>query len=322
MNVHSRTPIVNGVKHHLTALDDGANYVAGANQIYAQAGMATTMGETPAALQAGIDVGDAGSIALQAGAEGYGNLAVATGRAADTFYFVTYPEDIQITGLSFATNVGSMALSGELSHTLDLPIQINGPSIISTLLTGESVATELQEAYESTAPGDATLGYRSFDVSQLQLTAIQFFNQVAGASRVTLIGEVGYTFIHDFADGPSDLRFGRSDIFGVPLAEGTEDDGFVTESSWGYRGRLVANYSDAFLGVNLKPTLAWSHDVKGYAPQPGGNFNEGQKSLGLSLQATYLETYNANIAYTQYMGGDYSVISDHDFASISVGMQF
>ncbi len=322
MNVHSRTPIVNGVKHHLTALDDGANYVAGANQIYAQAGMATTMGETPAALQAGIDAGDADSIALQAGAEGYGNLAVATGRAADTFYFVTYPEDIQITGLSFATNVGSMALSGELSHTLDLPIQINGPSIISTLLTGESVATELQEAYESTAPGDATLGYRSFDVSQLQLTAIQFFNQVAGASRVTLIGEVGYTFIHDFADGPSDLRFGRSDIFGVPLAEGTEDDGFVTESSWGYRGRLVAEYSDAFLGINLKPTLAWSHDVKGYAPQPGGNFNEGQKSLGLSLQATYLETYNANIAYTQYMGGDYSVISDHDFASISVGMQF
>ncbi len=54
MNVHSRTPIVNGVKHHLTALDDGANYVAGANQIYAQAGMATTMGETPAALQARV----------------------------------------------------------------------------------------------------------------------------------------------------------------------------------------------------------------------------------------------------------------------------
>ncbi len=342
MNVHSRTPIVNGVKHHLSEQDDAINGLAGLNEIYALAGMSTATGAEPVELQQNINgltaaaaasAGDpttqaaylqqlAQLEAIRVGAPLNAQLAVATGRAADTFYFVTYPEDVQITGLSFATNVGSMALSGELSHTLDLPIQINGPSIISTLLTGESVATELQEAYENTEPGDATLGYRSFNVSQLQMTAIKFFNQVAGASRMTLIGEVGYTFIHGFADGETDLRFGRSDIFGVPFSEGTEDDGFVTESSWGYRGRLVAEYADAFLGVNLSPTLAWSHDVKGYAPQPGGNFNEGQKSLGLSLQATYLETYNANIAYTQYMGGDYSVISDHDFASISLGMQF
>ncbi len=68
--------------------------------------------------------------------------------------------------------------------------------------------------------------------------------------------------------------------------------------------------------------LSWSHDVKGYAPQPGGAFQEGQQSLGLSVAADYLSMYNAAIAYTQYMGGDYSTVSDRDFASISMGVQF
>ncbi len=337
MNVHSRAPIVNGVKHHLTAQDDAINGLAGLNAVYGLAAAAgipasalvSVAGEEPAVIQGTIDaLGNSNSAAtaqlqaIQSGAPQNAQLAVAKARAADTFYFVTYPEDILVSGLSFATNVGSMALSGEVSHTKDLPIQINGPSIISTLLTGESKATELEDAYKNSIAGEDIQGYRSFDVSQVQVTAIKFIDQFAGASRMTLIGEAGYTFIHDFAAGPNDLRFGRSDIFGVPLDEGTADDGFVTESSWGYRGRLVADYSDVFMGINLKPTLAWSHDVKGYAPQPGGNFSEGQKSLGLSVLATYLETYSANISYTRYSGGDYSVISDHDFASISMAVQF
>jgi hypothetical protein len=154
------------------------------------------------------------------------------------------------------------------------------------------------------------------------MTAIKFFDQVAGASRVTLIGEAGYTYIDNFAEGADEIKFGRSDIFGTPGDAGNVDDGFVTESSWGYRARLVADYSDVFMGINLRPTIAWSHDVEGYSPQPGGNFGEGQKTLGLSVQATYLETYSASLAYTQYSGGDYSVIRDHDFASISMAVQF
>ncbi len=322
MNIHSRAPLINGVKHSLTGAQEGAAYVTGANVAYGTAGLSTTQGEVPAALQAGIDAGDENSIALQAAAASAGNSYVAVARATGSSYFSAFPEDIQLTGLSFATNVGPIALSGEVSHTLDMPIQINGPSLISTLLTGHSVATELEEVYATSTAGDIIEGFRRFDVTQAQVSGVKFIDQFAGASRMTLIGEVGYTFIHDFSEEDDDIKFGRTDNYGVPGSAESEDDGFVTERSWGYRGRLVAEYSNAFFGVNLKPTLAWSHDVKGYAPQPGGNFSEGQKSLGLSVQATYLETYSANIAYTQYMGGDYSVLSDHDFASISMGMQF
>ena len=75
-------------------------------------------------------------------------------------------------------------------------------------------------------------------------------------------------------------------------------------------------------GGVLKPMIAWSHDVEGYAPQPGGAFKEGEQSLGLSLTLDYMSAYTASISYTQYMGGDYSLVSDRDFASISMGVQF
>jgi len=181
-------------------------------------------------------------------------------------------------------------------------------------------SAELNEAVVNTAAGESFDGYRSFDIAQAQMTAIKFLDQFAGASRVTLIGEVGYTQIQDFDEGEDAIKFSRQGIF-EPEGEFV-NEGYVTESSWGYRARIVADYPDVFAGINLKPVIAWSHDVEGFAPQPGGAFREGNQSLGLTLKADYLNTYNASIGYTQYMGGDYNALEDRDFASISLGMQF
>ena len=305
----------------------------------------------------------------------FGSDVATAQRIANTHYYVSYEEDIVLMGLSFAANVGSMALSGELSHKKDVPIQINGPTLITAMLYGnyaddkatgaaaqaagaaaqaagaalqgdptnttlqanltaaQNTLADAQAAYGVAVANNNEMdalalnadantqidGFRLFDVSQVQMTAIQFFDQVAGASRVTLIAEAAVTYVHGF-DEDSSLKFGRSDIFGHPNV--TDNDGFVTETSYGYRARVSADYTDVFAGINLKPMLSWSDDVKGYAPQPGGAFQEGQQSLGLSVQADYLSMYNAAISYTQYMGGDYSTVSDRDFASISMGVQF
>ncbi len=287
MNIHSRAPVAIGNTQDSVALFN------------------TTFGT---ALAGGADAGTAAQMAIGA----------AVGSAAQTSYAIAYPEDQIISGISFATNVGSVALSGEVSHSVDTPVQINGVSFISTLLGLPTSSTELTAL---TQEADIDIeAFRLFDISQAQVTAIKFFDQVAGASRIALVGEVGYTYIHSFDEGDTDIKYGRSDVYGAAAGDST-DDGFTTESSYGYRVRIVGDYSDVFAGINLKPTIAWSDDVKGYS-NPGGNFNEGQQKLGLSVQATYLETYNASIAYTQYMGGDYSVVSDRDFASMSIGMQF
>jgi hypothetical protein len=100
------------------------------------------------------------------------------------------------------------------------------------------------------------------------------------------------------------------------------NDGFTTATSWGYRGRAIWDYSDVFAGVNLKPNVAWSHDVKGYSPGPGGNFEEGRKAISLGLDAEYQNTYTASLNYTNFFGGDYSTVDDRDFVALSVGVNF
>ncbi len=76
-------------------------------------------------------------------------------------------------------------------------------------------------------------------------------------------------------------------------------------------------------GVNLTPILALSHDVKGNAPEPGGAFVEGSKSVGLALRATYQHQYTAEIGYTAFFGGGYyNMMNDRDFVSASVSVSF
>ncbi len=299
MNIHSRTPLISGIKHNLSVQDQG--------QIQSDAiAQYTAAGGIP-----GFD-----SVQAFVGAK------IGQARAADTQYFASYPEDIQLLGLSFATNAGPVALSGEISHKKDMPLQINATQLISAALTGASTSQELADAVNATAGGGVVQGYRLFDVSQVQATTIAFLDPIAGASRVTFIGEVGFSHVHDLDESQDAIKFSRSGIYDPASDAEFDNDGFVTQNSWGYRARLMAEYSDVFSGINLKPVLAWSDDVKGFAPQPGGAFREGQQSLGLTLKADYLSMYNAEISYTQYMGGDYSMVKDRDFASVSVGVQF
>jgi hypothetical protein len=97
-------------------------------------------------------------------------------------------------------------------------------------------------------------------------------------------------------------------------------EGYVTDSSWGYRVRASLTYNDVFAGVNFTPRFAWSHDVNGYSPN--SNFNEGAKALSLGLTAEYLNRYTAAIDYTTFSGGDYNTIEDRDFVSLSVSVSF
>ena len=78
-----------------------------------------------------------------------------------------------------------------------------------------------------------------------------------------------------------------------------QTDGFLTSTSWGYRlvGRL--EYSNALLGGNLSPRLAWSHDVSGVGP----TFNEGIKSLSVGASWDYQRKWLVDAQYTGYTGG-------------------
>lgn len=238
-------------------------------------------------------------------------------------YYIEYPEDIKMAGLSFNTNIGSVAWSGEISHKQDVPIQINGPLLVSAILNSglgaSSGNTAADALIAASGIGEDVQGYTPFDVTQVQTSFLQFFDNVMGASRLTLIGELGWTHINGLDEDANALKYGRHGTFGYASGE---TEGFVTQDSYGYVVRANLAYSDVFAGVNLKPQISFKHGLSGYGPQPGAAFNEDEKSLSLSVTADYLNQYQVQLAYTDFFGGTFNALEDRDFISLSASASF
>ena len=266
--------------------------------------------------------------------------------AGNSNYFVEYPEDIRLYGLSFSTTLPTgTAWSGELSYRPNAPVQLSTTDILFAGVRPLGGPVLGNASLLTGVPGQDLHGYRRKEITQFQTTFTHFLDQVMGASRLTLVGEVGVTHVGGL-ESKSDLRYGRDPVFGPGQLPGgacnllngstaagggqtindvnsnCNNDGFTTSTSWGYRARAIWEYPDVFAGVNLKPNVAWSHDVKGYSPGPGGNFEEGRKAVSLGLDAEYQNTYNASLAYTNFFGGDFSTVDDRDFLALSVGVTF
>lgn len=246
-------------------------------------------------------------------------------------YFLEYPEDVRLYGVSFQTNIAGMPVAGELSYRPNLPLQIAGSDISRTILQlGED---NTHRGLVGLPTGTEIRGYERKEFYQAQVSAIKTIDRVLGASRLTLAGEVAYNHISGLGGGNGQTKFGRDSLFGQsPFADGTcsslgsspraaswcENEGYMTRNSWGYRIRGGLEYSNVFAGINLSPTLAWSHDVEGYSP----NFNENAKSVSIGLNAEYANKYTASISYTNYFDGKYNTLVDRDFASLSFGVSF
>ncbi|MBU0808750.1 MAG: DUF1302 domain-containing protein [Gammaproteobacteria bacterium] len=325
MNYHSRAPIFSGVA-------PTARGLAAAN--------ALASGTFSQAFGLGATAAAAGQAAANAGA---------VGLAGQGKYFIEYPEDIKLYGMSFSTTLPTgTAWSGEISYRPNAPVQLNSTDVLYAGLKDLAITTPLgvSRPYSAVSPLGADSegllhGYKRKEITQLQTTFTHFIDQVMGASRLTLVGEVGWTHVGGL-ESSDDIRYGRDPIFGTAgamcgpvnastaggksngslLGKSCDKDGFTTADSWGYRARAIWDYPDAFAGVNLKPSVAWSHDVDGYSPGPGGNFEEGRKAISLGLDAEYQNTYTASVSYTNFFDGKYSTVDDRDFVALSFGMNF
>ena len=272
--------------------------------------------------------------------------------AGNSSYFVEYPEDIRLYGLSFSTTLPTgTAWSGELSYRPNAPVQLNTTDILYAGVRPLGGAFTNASLISGT-PGQDLPGYRRKEITQFQTTLTHFFDQVMGAERLTVVGEVGVTHVGGL-ESSSELRYGRDPVFGPGALPATgalntcsqilntstingagpgaatnnrsrncTNGGFTTSTSWGYRARAIWDYNSVVAGVNLKPSVAWSHDVSGYSPGPGGNFEEGRKAVSLGLDAEYQNTYTASLSYTNFFDGKYTTVDDRDFVALSFGVNF
>jgi hypothetical protein len=295
--------------------------------------------------------------------------------AKNATYFVEYPEDIHLFGMSFNTTLpGGIAWQGEISYRPNQPLQVDDVELLFAALTplnpllqagGLPTAGRFSSQLGIFSSGEEVKGWREKEVSQLQMTFTKAFGQALGADQIALVGEFGATQVWNLED-PSVLRYegeGTDTGGGVSLNSNllalitaynaapvvgspqflalfnalnnpanagalrnpvTTNDGFPTPFSWGYRLAARADYN-SFMGspITFSPRIAFSHDVNGISPGPGGNFLEGRKTLTVGAEANYLNKVVFDLSWTRFYGAEgLNQIGDRDFASFSVKYSF
>lgn len=270
------------------------------------------------------------------------------GYASTAQYFLAYPEDVQLFGLSFNTQLGrsGVALQGEVSHRLDVPLQVDDVELLYAALTPLRLlpnvpqlaplrglgallaATNQVGAYGFT---EQIAGYRLFDTTQVQMTATKAFSRVLGADQLVLVGEAAWSKVHDLPDrsvlrleGPGTYTSGNAAHQGAGVQPGTEPaDAFPTSSAWGFVVAARLEFNNAIGAVNLIPRASFAWDVNGISPGPGGNFLEDRKAVTVGLGAQYRINWEADLSYTAFSGaGRYNLINDRDFVAANIKYSF
>ena len=322
MNYHSRLPTINATTGTAAAVGQGMAYAQMAGGLIYQ-----TYGVGPG-MSPEID-------ALVAAA---GQVAVTDTYIQSAGYYLAYPEDIQLYGLSFNTMLGAsgIAMQGEISMRKDTPLQMDDVELLFASLSPISAGLA---ATNQVIPGGTTFetdinGYRLHDVTQIQTTLTKVFGPVMGSDLGVLVFEGAYSTVSDMEskdvlryEGPGTYTSGNPIHAGVGGAHAGKDfetaEHFADDSSYGYRlaGRL--DYNNVFSGINLSPKFSYQHDVGGVSPGPGGNFIEGRKALNLGLTGNYQNSLQFTLSYSKYFGaGRYNLINDRDFMSFNMKYSF
>ncbi|HVL00014.1 MAG TPA: DUF1302 family protein, partial [Dongiaceae bacterium] len=255
---------------------------------------------------------------------------------------------------------GDTAISGEISMRKDQPFAYEDGDALAGAVGLPSLACwdapRAYDCYSAYGPNEYKAGYTQRDYFQAELVFIHFFDQVLGASRWTAVLDVAGSYLdmpsksqallnsnynatlnHPWIPDapytvPNHLVYGnvpfQQFIDATWAATGNltlypEKDYFPTSGAWGYKMRFSGDYEDVFAGINLRPTISFSHDVYGTTPTPIANFLEDRKAIGLTLEAVYLNDYSVQIGYTDFYGAEpYNQLADRDYYSLSTTISF
>jgi hypothetical protein len=333
----------------------GAGVAAGGASVPlgAALGVSGSVAQTFAGVFAATSDPAAASLAAQQAAGRAGTAFATDAYARTARYFLEYPEDIELLGASFNTQVAGIALQGEVSYRRDAPLQVDDVELLFAALSpispvlagtsgipGEPGASQLGKffgrnyatQFETDIPG-----FILRDVMQYQATVTKIFGPGLGADQSVLVGELALTQVLDMP-GKNELRlegpatYVSGNVYhqtaanpGASHAGKPAEDAryFADATSWGYRivGRL--DFENAIGAIKLAPRLSWQHDVSGNSPSPGGNFVEDRKAITIGLALEHQSNWSGDLSYTSYFGaGRHNLINDRDFIGASVKYSF
>ena len=313
INYHSRLPLVSATTSSRAALG-GAVAAAGA---ISASGSQTTSAVCQNPLNPIADptacATAVGGIAAALAIDRYTDRQFRSGN-----YFLEYPKDIKLAGVSFNTVLGASgwALQGEYSFRDDAPLQRAERTVLgeglAPVLTALSPLIADKQAFVAAYEPNEIRGYVRNDVSQIQATGTKVLGPMLGADSSVLLLEAAIMHVHGMPDEPIESPAG-----GVLATEEADADA----TSWGYRVAARLDYNNAVGPINLFPYAQFLHDVNGNSPAPSGPFVEGRTAITLGLGADYLSSWQGDISYTNYAGNG-NELSDRDFISASIKYSF
>jgi hypothetical protein len=257
-------------------------------------------------------------------------------------YFLEYPEDIQLYGVSFNTVVGDWSVQGEYSYKVDQPLQIDD---VEVLLAGVGLPSQVTPSPAlplGSALGNKYIrGWRHHDVSQADVGLTRLMGPLhwTGWDQLILVAEAAAIYVHDLPsegtlryDGPGTYKPGdpavaalvsASTLPALGYAVPAQNGGYATAFSWGYKIAARASYNNVFGFLRLEPTLKFDHDVAGVTPTPIVNFVENRKQLSARMVVHYLQSWTAETGYSMYFGGGAgNLLADRDFVDVVLKYNF
>ena len=275
------------------------------------------------------------------------NIAAAGGLATlDTLANVQarreYAEDIRMYGLSFNTTLNETSVFGELAYRPNLPIGIATTNDLLGDLIGQAAKLSnnnpllaapafggldgsAQVAGQTVRLGDSISNYKRVEAYNLSLGAIHNFGPALSFDSLFGVAELasehlrGDSLQYTGYDGSNRYYSGRGN---GSYISGYDRDDQINKNSYGYTLVLSGTWNDVYAGVNLSPFAVYKHDFEGNSHQTG-NFIEGRKAYTLGVKASYLNSLEAELQYTEFYGaGQNNSSRDRDNIGVNVKYSF
>ena len=314
VNYHSKEPTIYA---DLNASYGGLN----PNVICGAAGGGATCAQLAQAAAAG---NAAAALALQ-GAAGVAAVDVANQVNARR----EYAEDIRMYGFSFNTTVGNASVFGELAYRPNLPIGVAttndllGDLLNQALTLGGRGVTNI--GGQSVRLGDQIHNYERVEAYNTSLGTIYNFGPALGFDSLFGVAELasehlrGSDLKYTAYNGTTRYYSGRGNNSYV---SGGDRDDQVNKNAYGYTLVLNGTWNDVIAGVNVSPFVVYKDDFEGNSYQTG-NFIEGRKAYTLGVKATYLNSLEGELQYTEFFGGGQNNSSrDRDNIGVNVKYSF
>ncbi|WP_439888950.1 DUF1302 domain-containing protein [Pseudomonas sp. MBLB4123] len=240
-----------------------------------------------------------------------------------------YAEDIRMYGMSFNTTVGEASVFGELSYRPNLPVGIAATNdLLGDLLSQAALLADGRivniggQAVQITDEIHNSTRVEAFNTS---LGTIYNFGPTLGFDSLFGVAELasehlrGDSLHYNAYDGTRRYYAGRPNSAYV---SGFDRGDQVNKNAYGYTLMLSGTWNDVYAGVNLSPFAVYKHDFEGNSHQTG-NFIEGRKAYTVGLRASYLNSLETELQYTEFYGaGQNNSTRDRDNIGVNVKYSF